>query len=269
MSGDDTTGAGADGAPAAGRAADGEDVMANDVMTEDGIVDGDVVEEAAGGPDGAGEVAEAEEADPLSAAQAERDEYLDALRRLQAEFENYKKRVAKQQADQAARASLSQVEQLLPVLDALDLATGDDERAFRLKTAEIKHCRVAMLAVAGAIFQDIAQDPGYAKIVGGAKLTAAHDKIVSQGGMAQILLWVSFAEVFGTIALFETLEGKRAPGDFKFDPLGFGKQDMKTLQLKEIKNGRLAMLAIGGIVHHYFITGKGPIELLTNFKVGA
>ena len=41
------------------------------------------------------------------------------------------------------------------------------------------------------------------------------------------------------------------------------------MQLKEIKNGRLAMLAIGGIVHHYFITGKGPIELLTNFKIGA
>jgi hypothetical protein len=29
------------------------------------------------------------------------------------------------------------------------------------------------------------------------------------------------------------------------------------------------MLAIGGIVHHYFITGKGPIELLTNFQIGA
>jgi len=58
-------------------------------------------------------------------------------------------------------------------------------------------------------------------------------------------------------------------GDFKFDPLGFGKQDMKTMQLKEIKNGRLAMLAIGGIVHHFFLTGKGPLELLTNFKVGA
>jgi hypothetical protein len=42
--------------------------------------------------------------------------------------------------------------------------------------------------------------------------------------MGQILLWVSFAEVFGTLALFETLEGKRAPGDFGFDPLGFGKQ---------------------------------------------
>jgi hypothetical protein len=36
-----------------------------------------------------------------------------------------------------------------------------------------------------------------------------------------------------------------------------------SLQLAEIKNGRLAMLAIGGIVHHYLITGKGPIQLIT------
>ncbi len=70
--------------------------------------------------------------DPLAAALAERDEYLDSLRRLQAEFENYKKRVAKQQADQVARAAASLVDKLLPVLDALDLATdhvGDDDSA--------------------------------------------------------------------------------------------------------------------------------------------
>jgi len=77
--------------------------------------------------------AESAEVDPLTAALAERDEYLDSLRRLQAEFENYKKRVAKQQADQVARAAASLVDKLLPVLDALDLATdhvgdnGSDE----------------------------------------------------------------------------------------------------------------------------------------------
>ena len=47
------------------------------------------------------------------------------------------------------------------------------------------------------------------------------------------------------------------------------RQDWAGNQLKEIKNGRLAMLAFGGIVHHYFITGKGPVELLTNFQIGA
>ena len=66
---------------------------------------------------------EATEADPLGVALAERDEYLDSLRRLQAEFENYKKRVMKQQADQVARAAASLVDKLLPVLDAMDLAT--------------------------------------------------------------------------------------------------------------------------------------------------
>jgi molecular chaperone GrpE len=63
---------------------------------------------------------------------AQRDEYLDSLRRLQAEFENYRKRVAKQQSDQIARAALSLVDKLLPVLDTLDLATshiGDAESA--------------------------------------------------------------------------------------------------------------------------------------------
>ena len=70
------------------------------------------------------EATEAVEADPLEVAQAERDEYLDSLRRLQAEFENYKKRVLKQQTEQMTRAAASLVDKLLPVLDALDLATG-------------------------------------------------------------------------------------------------------------------------------------------------
>jgi molecular chaperone GrpE len=52
----------------------------------------------------------------------ERDEYLLALQRTQADFENYRKRIARQQEEQAARASRSLVEKLLPVLDALDLA---------------------------------------------------------------------------------------------------------------------------------------------------
>ena len=33
--------------------------------------------------------------------------------------------------------------------DPLNFATGDDERVFRLKEAEIKHCRLAMIAFLG------------------------------------------------------------------------------------------------------------------------
>jgi molecular chaperone GrpE len=73
------------------------------------------------------EVAEAEIVveevlDPMAVLAGERDEYLLALQRTQADFENYRKRITRQQEEQAARASQRLVDKLLPVLDALDLA---------------------------------------------------------------------------------------------------------------------------------------------------
>jgi molecular chaperone GrpE len=53
---------------------------------------------------------------------AERDEYLDSLRRLQADFDNYRKRAVRQQTELLERASENLLVELLPVLDALDLA---------------------------------------------------------------------------------------------------------------------------------------------------
>jgi molecular chaperone GrpE len=62
----------------------------------------------------------------------ERDDYLDSLRRLQADFDNYRKRALRQQTDLLERAAERLIVQLLPVLDALDLAEahaeGDDEQ---------------------------------------------------------------------------------------------------------------------------------------------
>ncbi|HET7647993.1 MAG TPA: nucleotide exchange factor GrpE [Gaiellaceae bacterium] len=65
---------------------------------------------------------EVEVVDELESAQKERDEYLDALQRLKAEFDNYRKRVARDQGDQVARAAERLVRQLLPVLDDLERA---------------------------------------------------------------------------------------------------------------------------------------------------
>src|SRR5580700_3888583 len=64
----------------------------------------------------------AAEADPVTVLTRERDEYLLALQRTQADFENYRKRIARQQEEQSARASADLVVKLLPVLDTLDLA---------------------------------------------------------------------------------------------------------------------------------------------------
>jgi hypothetical protein len=81
----------------------------------------------------------------------------------------------------------------------------------------------------------------------------AHDLLVKSGGMSQILLWTSFAEIFGGIALFQTIQGKRAPGDYKFDPLGLSQganeKNFERYQLAEIKHSRLAMIAFSGFVH--------------------
>ncbi|VAI56523.1 unnamed protein product [Triticum turgidum subsp. durum] len=55
------------------------------------------------------------------------------------------------------------------------------------------------------------------------------------------------------------------PGGPIFNPLGFGtksEKEMKELKLKEIKNGRLAMLAFLGMSLQAIFTGVGPFQNL-------
>jgi molecular chaperone GrpE len=115
----------ASGSRPAGSARADEDA-ADDEIVEGQIVDADDDDDNLSGETMATEIIDgsAPDRNAVTIAMAQRDEYLDSLRRLQAEFENYKKRVAKQQADQMARAALSLVDKLLPVLDTLDLATA-------------------------------------------------------------------------------------------------------------------------------------------------
>src|SRR5271163_5016158 len=88
----------------------------------------------------------AEEADPREVLTRERDEYLLALQRTQADFENYRKRITRQQEEQAARASQHLVDKLLPVLDALDLAENHLQASLDVgEGAKALHASRAML----------------------------------------------------------------------------------------------------------------------------
>ena len=114
-----------------------------------------------------------------------------------------------------------------------------------LREAELKHGRIAMLAAAGWVFTY------YHNPVLGVGPLEAHNAAVASGAGAQVLTAIAALEFIGTVALKQTFDGKRAPGDFSFDPFNlYGKLDAKgkeTMQLKEIENGRLAMLAFGGL----------------------
>lgn len=128
-----------------------------------------------------------------------------------------------------------------------------------LREAELKHGRICMLATLGFVASEFVQLPGDIHQV---SAVAAHDVAVKSGSLTQILLWVHFAEIIGTKAVIEMFEGSgREPGYFAFDPLNFsnGKSDAKKADyaLKELQNGRLAMLAFSGIVTQAVLTGKG------------
>ena len=127
-----------------------------------------------------------------------------------------------------------------------------------LREAELKHGRICMLAVVGFISTYFFHLPGEMHNVGPVE---AHDAAVKSGAMGQLLLWLSLFEIITFRGVTQMMQGEsdRAPGDFGFDPLGLssGSQEKKdTLALKELKNGRLAMLAFSGIVTQGVLTGQ-------------
>lgn len=141
--------------------------------------------------------------------------------------------------------------------DPLSLG-ADAERFNYFKEAELYNGRWAMAGVAGMIAPDLLrgvhwQDAG---------------AVAGSGPFSYpTLIFIEFV----TIGFFEYFRYKAykekgtMSGVFKyfpFDPLGLGGQP--DIALKEIKNGRLAMIAFFGFLFQAYVTGKGPIDNLTD-----
>lgn len=131
-----------------------------------------------------------------------------------------------------------------------------------LQEAEIKHSRVCLLAIVGLVVAEVYHFPWYADFP---KLVIdRHNWGVHNGSMLQILIWCGFFEIMTAPALAQMVNGQsdREPGYFAFDPLGLGKDPAKlaTYKVNEIKNGRLAMVAVSGAIHHAAITQQNLVE---------
>lgn len=81
----------------------------------------------------------------------------------------------------------------------------------------------------------------------------------------QIILAIFAVEVYGNRKQQESPMG----GDLGFDPLGLkpaGDEAWERVQLRELKNGRLAMFAILGMIVQENLTGVGVLEPIDAFK---
>jgi len=137
--------------------------------------------------------------------------------------------------------------------DPLKLSTQFDMKW--LREAEIKHGRMSMLAWLGFVMTDVGfKLPGEAYSLASIDAGKASLSGPYGGPMGQIFLFIGLAELLTNVpAINYTMNGgDRQPGDFAFDPLGYLKgaspEAKEEMQLKELKNGRLAMLAFGGVV---------------------
>jgi len=123
-----------------------------------------------------------------------------------------------------------------------------------LREAEIKHGRICMLAWTGfcAVDRGFNIYPLPAEWEGLTSRTA-HNALVDYGSMGNMAVFLGIAEIVSWLAVSEMLQGSgRAPGDFGFDPLGIlqdkSEDEVNRWKLRELKHGRLAMLAFSGVV---------------------
>eukprot|EP00871_Galdieria_phlegrea_P000094 jgi/Galph1/1085/GphlegSOOS_G5892.1 len=148
--------------------------------------------------------------------------------------------------------------------DPLGFSTVLDLRY--LRESELKHCRIAMLAVVGFIVQEFVHLPG--EVFSNPRPMEAMKQVPLQGWV-QIFLLVAILEMINIPAIKATLDGEREPGYFGFDPLGLAKDKPShdRYLLSELKNGRLSMVAILAFMIQTSITNEGIVEQLKHFKL--
>ena len=156
--------------------------------------------------------------------------------------------------------------------DPLNLATSTAQLK-QYREAELKHGRLAMLAAAGWPVSELFQ-PMLSQMLGAPDLLTGNGgsqaPSVLNGGLELIspLFFVAivvFSATVESVALkTRTMGADYTPGDLGFDPLslytGKPERTKRELELKELNNGRLAMLAITYYAAAEFLTKAAVVD---------
>jgi hypothetical protein len=152
--------------------------------------------------------------------------------------------------------------------DPWGLSLDRDEATLNwYRSAELKHGRVCMLAALGIITQTFVHLPD--DVFANPKSIDALYQVGSERPLAliQILLAIGAVETVSLLSENDDAE----PGDLGWDPLNLQKalnlddpDKMSAMKLKELKNGRLAMVSVAGMLYQEYLTGQGTVDQLTS-----
>ncbi|GJQ99638.1 photosystem I chlorophyll a/b-binding protein 6, chloroplastic [Tanacetum coccineum] len=162
------------------------------------------------------------------------------------------------------------------------LGLGSDPETLKwFAQAELMHSRWAMLAVAGILIPEWLESLGFVNnfswFDAGSREYFADSTTLFVVQLA-LMGWVEgrrWADIInpGSVDIEPNFPNRKRPkpdvgypGGLWFDPFMWGRgspEPVMVLRTKEIKNGRLAMLAFTGFVFQAIYTGQGPLENLS------
>ena len=153
----------------------------------------------------------------------------------------------------------------LTAWDPAGFTTDASEGKIRFyREVELKHGRVAMLAAVGILIAE----PFHPLWGGSIDVPAyiAFQETPLQAFWPAVVLAIAIPEIFSVFS-FEspfggepwTIRRDHVAGDLGFDPLGLKPEDpleLAAMQTKELNNGRLAMIAVAGMIGQELATGN-------------